>query len=158
VHEKYGDVNSISDQWDDDWDKKLFVEIPELNTKIVGLIVEFKTGGNIGDFSSFDRARIKADIHRLGLFQSPNIVDKLTEDLQERKIMSQEGYSIGKLLISENPKPGAWINITFMEVDKYISDHMKKYIDTKYAGRHMFPDDLIQYIIWQEKHYIKKII
>ena len=152
VHEKYEYVNRRDDQWDDHWDKKLLEEIPKLNRDFVGLIVEVKTGANSSNLSSFNETRIRADIHRLGMFESSDTVNKLTEDLQKRKIVSKDGYSIGKVLISERPKPGMWINIPLTDIDNYLHEHMKKYIDPKYASRHMFPDDLIQYIIWKERH------
>ncbi len=152
VHEKYRYANRIDDQWDDHWDKNLLEEIPELHKNVVGLIVEVKTGEDISNLSSFNETRLRADIHRLGMFESSDIVNEVAEGLQKRKIISKDGYSIGKLLISENLRSGIWINIPLREIDKYLHEHMEKYVSPKYASRHMFPDDLIQYIIWEEYH------
>jgi hypothetical protein len=72
--------------------------------------------------------------------------------LDKEKITAEGNYCVGKLLVSEDEKPGAWINLTIGEIDHFIRRRMNKYNDPKYAARHMFHDDLIQYIIWREKH------
>lgn len=151
VHERYGDINDEDERLDDDWDSKLRAHLPDLTTTIIGLIVEVKTS-NPGELSSFKDRRMRADIERLGFFAEKAIIDRVVTNLAKEKIAAEEKYRVGKLLVSEDEKPGAWINLTIGEIDDFIRHRMNKYNDLKYAARHMFHDDLIQYIIWREKH------
>ena len=73
-------------------------------------------------------------------------------NLTKKEIAAEEKYRVGKLLVSEVKSQGSWINLTLGEIDDFIRHRMNKYNDLKYAARHMFHDDLIQYIIWREKH------
>jgi hypothetical protein len=151
VHERYGDINDENELRDDDWDSKLKDLLPDLTTAITGLIVEVKTS-DPGDLSSFENRRMRADIERLGFFAEKEVIDKVMTNLAKEKVVAEEKYRVGKLLVSEDKREGAWINLTIEEIDGFICHRMKKYSDPKYAARHMFHDDIIQYIIWREKH------
>jgi hypothetical protein len=155
VHERYGDINDEYESWDDDWDPNLIMHLPDLMTTITGLIVEVKTSIT-GELSSFKNRRIRADIERLGFFEEKEVIDRVVADLGEGKITYEGKYCIGKLLVSEDERHGAWINLTIGEIDDFIRHRMNRYNDLKYAARHMFHDDLIQYIIWREKHETKE--
>lgn len=151
----YGDPSIQNRQGDDDWDEKLKDLLPDLTRTITGLIVEVKTS-DPGNLSSFAERRIRADIERLGFFAQQAVVNQVTDNLLGRAIVTEGQYCIGKLLVSEDEMPGAWMNLTMAAIDEFIGNRMKKYIDPKYAARGFFPDDLIQYIIWRENMRSKK--
>lgn len=151
VHERYGDINVEDERRDDDWDNNLLEHLPELETTITGLIVEVKTS-NPGVLSSFKERRMRADIERLGFFAEEEVIDRVVANLARKEIAAEGKYRVGKLLVSETKKQGTWINLTIGEIDDFIRHRMNKYNDLKYAARFMFHEDLIQYIIWREKH------
>ncbi len=153
VHEKYGDISSENEPWDDDWDPRLIAALPELKTTITGLIVEVKTGDSVSEpLASFKDIRIRSDIERFGFFDDKKTIDDVVNNLKNNGIVHEKGYCVGKLLISEKKKTGQRLNLTIGEIDAFIRRRMKTFSDPKFATRHMFPDDVIQYIIWREKH------
>lgn len=95
---------------------------------------------------------MKADIEWLGFFGERGIIEGIVSELSREGVVAERNYRIGKLLISEEKRPGVGINLTIEDIDDFIRQRMHKYNDPKYAARHMFPNDLLQYIIWSEKH------
>ncbi len=157
-----------------DWDIRFRDWGFSLETEIIGLIVEVKTGDLSSDrklaeaLKSFQAERMQSALQRMGMFEKKQVEDYWVKHLRRHAVFPLRGeetsYRIGKLFISAEQISEARfaqleqedvdhqvLNITVRELDTFIKERIRKYKDRKYRDRMMFPDDLLQYLFWKEK-------
>lgn len=144
-----------------DWDSRFNTWGFSLKAEVIGLIVEVKTG-NLDHsrelsnaLTSFRRERIKADIQRMGIFDKQDVENNWIENLSKHAVFPVPGentsYRIGKLLVSrQNIKSDQVLTITLKDIDDFIEKRIQKYKDRKNRDRILFPDDLLQYMLWKQ--------
>ena len=85
----------------------------------------------------------------MGMFKLEDTED-IVGELQSTTVTTKRGpYRLGKLLFSQRPVSGAWLNITLQESEQFITDRLQKYSDLKRQARMFFPDELMQYLAWK---------
>ena len=140
---------------EDDWDPWFEDNQLLLDSKIIGLIVEVKSG----DFDSqaieraFSEARIEYAMQRLG-FYSKNYLPNRVRRLHQEAIVSGTHYQVAKLLITGQTRhhsfqSNSFLTLSIQEMQRFIELRMEKYSDEKNAARFFFPDEIIQFFAWQ---------
>ncbi len=137
----------------DDWDSRFRTWSFSLEEDVIGLIIEVKTSPNANRSeireNSFNRSRIKQAVQRMGMFKLEDTED-IVDELWSTAVTTKRGpYRLGKLLFSQRPVRGAWLNITLQESEQFIKDRLQKYSDLKRQARMFFPDELMQYLAWK---------
>ncbi len=137
----------------DDWDSRFRTWGFYLEEDIIGLIIEVKTSPNANRSeireNSFNRSRIKQAVQRMGMFKLEDTED-IVDELWSTAVTTKRGpYRLGKLLFSQRPVRGVWLNITLQESEQFITDRLQKYSDLKRQARMFFPDELMQYLAWK---------
>jgi len=137
----------------DDWDSRFRTWGFSLEEDIIGLVIEVKTSPNANrttiERNSFNQTRIRQAVQRMGMFKLEDTQD-IAHELQNTAVTTKRGpYRLGKLLFSQRPVRGAWLNITLEESEQFIKDRLQKYSDLKRQARMFFPDELIQYLAWK---------
>jgi hypothetical protein len=144
-----------------DWDLDRFTNWGiDLEQDAVGLFVEVKTGLRGADLEegierAFSADRITYAIQRTGFWPSDS-ASVIEKHLQSTPIFREDEHPMvfGKLLVSAN-EPRAdhvppHLYLPLIEADQFIINRMQLYKKHKFADRHFFPSDLIQYIIWKQ--------
>jgi hypothetical protein len=137
----------------DDWDSRFRTLSFPLEEDVIGLIIEVKTSPNANRSeireNSFNRSRIKQAVQRMGMFKLEDTED-IIDELWSTAVTTKRGpYRLGKLLFSQRPVSGAWLNITLQDSEQFIRERLHKYIDPKRQARMFFPDELMQYLAWK---------
>ncbi len=146
----------------DDWDSKRFTEWGiKLEERVVGLIVEVKTGKvEWNDLRAFDRKRLVYGVRRLGVVPQ-QAVDSVVDALETKATYAGDGnwpISIAKLLVTSRGLPRSFertaCQMPFLwmaldEVEQFVRARMKKYERQKVAARMFFNSELIQYLAWR---------
>jgi hypothetical protein len=107
---------------------------------------------------AFTRGRLRVALNRLGLISDVDItLERLTRnskfDFEGASLGSFTGGSILKILFSQLPLEGPWMNILLPDMDDFIINRMtsaENYL-AKSGSRYFFPSELIQYMIWSSK-------
>lgn len=137
----------------EDWDSRLSTWGFSLHEDIIGLIVEVKTSPNLVrarlESNSFNQRRIRQAVQRMGMFERAETMSVANELLQNPISTKRGPYHLGKLLVSHRMLEGKWLNITLEESERFIRDRLRKYSNLKRRDRMFFPDELIQYLVWQ---------
>lgn len=140
----------------DDWDEWFAKNQIRFANKVVGLIVEVKTGDVRTEAinRSFSEERLTYAIQRLGFYDSQKgTIGKRVESLQKKAFVTNDYYQIAKVLVTSAPvgrlSLPPCLNITLPEIETFISKRMRKYAQEKSGSRFFFPDDLIQYFAWK---------
>lgn len=139
----------------DDWDIKFNELGIDLRNKIVGAIIEVKTGEYTASThrnieTSFSGRRLKYAINRFGFWPQPESED-ISHRLQTLPHIVHDRYCILKLAIADAPQNREhpyWHLMTLEEVDAFIFRRFEFY-QQKFPDRHFFPSDLMQYMIWK---------
>ena len=143
----------------EDWDNWFEANELRLDEKIIGLIVEVKTGGFDSEDirRSFSQERLTYAIQRLGFYNHmTHTIQRRVESLQQHSIVTSDHYQIAKLLVTtveggrRNLPP--CLNITLPHIENFISYRMRNYATEKAGSRFFFPDDLIQYFAWKVRN------
>ena len=131
-----------------DWDHDTFAEWGLDMARPIVLIVEVKTGGIDAEARWWRPARIRAAIRRLGLFDE-EVANEIAAGLEQTSAIQVGPWIIAKLLVTNEPVAGSWLNLTLDAADTFIANRIRKYKDEKDADRLRFPDDLMQYLAWK---------
>jgi hypothetical protein len=149
-----------------DWDTWFFEECGlSLNSSIIGLIVEVKTGYEDNPqrlVAAVNRAfavdRLSYAIQRLG-FWPPERAMEVAECLSTERLYVESHKQtaansvVVKLLIStyfpDSDEVPPCFQMSLQHVEDFICTRMEVYKDRKYRDRMFFPSDLIQHLIWK---------
>lgn len=151
----YEPIGGQTEDWDD-WFQDNGLQLAD---KVIGLMVEVKTGRfNASHIKkSFSKERLTYGIQRLGFYDhtSPTIQHKV-ESLQQFPVVTSDYYQIAKLLVTretvEREDLPPCLHITLPHIENFISHRMRKYAREKEGSRFFFPDDLIQYFAWKARN------
>ena len=137
----------------DDWDSRFRTWSFSLEEDVIGLIIEVKTSPNANRSeireNSFNRSRIKQAVQRMGMFKLED-TEEIVDELWSTAVTTKRGpYRLGKLLFSQRPVRGEWLNIPLQESEQFITDRLQKYSNLKRQARMFFPDELMQYLAWK---------
>jgi hypothetical protein len=133
----------------DDWDG-LVHELDESHQRIIGLIVEVKTGRyEVADLEkAFSEHRLEYAIQRMG-FLSRKKSTEAARELQAVPVIRTTRYALAKLTILGKPKDNTpadrFLVRNLKDIEAFIMKRMKKYRKDKEPDRMFFPDPLIQY-------------
>jgi len=139
VYEKVGGQSG-------DWDENLaFLDF----TKVIGLIVEVKTG-ELEEDKLFRPRYVEYAVGRLGLVEQTNDIEEIAAELENVAVLKDKGdYQIGKLLITEyEPKKEGNYYCMFLEkLTEFLQWRIRKYPKEKYGDKLFFPSDYLQNLI-----------
>jgi hypothetical protein len=122
----------------------------DIANSCVGLIIEVKSGDcRCSDIKAFSPDRLRYSLRMLGFFNSENL-EIAIQELRENSIFIQQDKVIVKLVISENTMEGDWKNLQLECVDTFIRNRVRDFNQYKWANRILFPNQIMQYIIWQD--------
>src|SRR5260370_1616652 len=119
----------------DDWDSRFRTWGFYLEEDVIGLIIEVKTSPNANRSeireNSFNRSRIKQAVQRMGMFKLEDTED-IVDELWSTAVTTKRGpYRLGKLLFSQRPVRGVWLNIKLQEAEQFSTDRLQKYSELK---------------------------
>lgn len=148
----------------EDWDQETFQRLQlNINSKLIGLIVEVKSGYQNNEQNlidginrAFHEDRLKYALGRFG-FLHRDYIDEITQHLLQKPkyAVPETDLVVGKLLVSDyQPDPNRTPPCMWIEtkcIAHFVRHRMACYIDDKYADRMYFPSDLLQFIIWSFK-------
>lgn len=149
VSESMGDVPF-------EWDRRLTNWGLEPQGRIIGLIVEVKSGASQvseGATRAFRKARLEYAIRRLGFFPDDAIEMAVNELARDTKYVNEDKV-VAKLLITaeaSNHDSPPWLKLSLGDANEFITNRMSDFADGKFRDRMFFPSDLLQYIIWNER-------
>jgi len=143
------EIGGFPDDWDPKWeDWKI-----KLSEKMVGLIVEVKSGKHGYNIPAFQKNRLTNSIKRIGCFEE-SIIEEFIEEFLQNPIFERDKWVLGKLLITvKKYNPTKCIRLDLKGANDFIISRIEKYQDPKMSDRIFFPDDLFQYMIWHQKEY-----
>lgn len=148
----YEPIGGQAEDWDD-WFQENGLQLAD---KVIGLIVEVKTGRFNANHirNSFSQARLTYGIQRLGFYDhTTSTIEHRVRSLQQLPIVTSNYYQIAKLIVTtetvEREDLPPCLHITLPHIEDFISDRMRKYAREKEGSRFFFPDDLIQYFAWK---------
>jgi hypothetical protein len=124
----------------DDWDQFLAEHVP-LDC-VLGVVCEVKTGAFTAD-ELFARRNLIAATQRLGLL-APAACEAAAENLMMAPSIQLEQGRIFKLLVSEQPSVGPYLNRTIDDIRAFLRSRIERYPHEKFASRHFFPSNLLQ--------------
>ncbi len=133
VYEEIGDQQ-------DDWDQFLAEYVP-LDC-VLGVVCEVKTGAFTAD-ELFARRNLIAATQRLGLL-APAACEAAADNLMMAPSIQFEQGTIFKLLVSEQPSDGPYLNRTIDDIRAFLRSRIERYPHEKFASRHFFPSNLLQ--------------
>lgn len=131
-----------------DWDLERFAEWGLNLERPIAVIVEVKTGGLDAEAKWWRPARIRAAMRRLGIVDE-DAANQIAAGLEQTSRIELDAWIIAKLLVTNEPVNGTWLNLTLDGADTFIANRIRKYKDEKDADRLRFPDDLMQYLAWK---------
>lgn len=140
-----------------DWDPKLSAMGISLCDRIIGIIVEVKTGHDSTDSRenirrSFGNNRTRYAVQRLGFWPQENTAH-IADVLNTEVSYQDDTFQVFKVLVADNmppvEQPEKWKQLSLKDVEKFIVERFKKYQDQKHPDRLRFPSDLMQYMIWK---------
>lgn len=143
-----------------DWDPKLSDMGIRLDSRIIGIIVEVKTGQNTAESRenirrSFSNERNRYAVQRLGFWPQDNAA-RIANSLNTEVSYQDDTYQIFKLLVADKlppvEQPEKWKQLSLKQVETFIIERFKKYQDQKHPDRLRFPSDLMQYMIWKSSN------
>lgn len=143
-----------------DWDPKLSAMGIKLRDRIIGIIVEVKTGQDIYEIRnntrlSFCNDRTKYAVQRLGFWPQANTAD-VVDALNTEVSYQDDTFQVFKLLVADKmppvEQPEKWKQLTLKQVETFIVERFKKYQGQKHPDRLRFPSDLMQYMIWKSSN------
>lgn len=127
----------------------------EFNKKWLGAIIEVKGGENTRAEDvqkAFSLGRLQVSLNRLGLIPS---IEEASQGLLEKSRFDYGEGSILKIVFSQVPFEGPWVNISIDHVNEIIINRMTappNYV-AKVVSRYFFPSELIQYMIWSANRH-----
>jgi hypothetical protein len=124
----------------DDWDQFLAEHVP-LDC-VLGVVCEVKTGAFTAD-ELFARRNLIAATQRLGLL-APAACEAAADNLMMAPSIQLEQGTIFKLLVSEQPSDGPYLNRTIDDIRAFLRSRIERYPHEKFASRHFFPSNLLQ--------------
>ena len=125
--------------------------LPCRNKRHVGLIVQVKTGQDACPGHAFDRDRLLVAVKRMGMLSSADLLDSAVRTLEQEARWESNEWVIAKLFVSRyNGPDGCYLKRTLPEINGWIMSRLNSYVDVKDANRLFFPDELMQYLAWQE--------
>lgn len=140
-----------------DWDPKLSAIGINLQDRIIGIIVEVKTGQDTAESRenirrSFSNERTRYAVQRLGFWPQDSSVR--IADTLNTEVSYQDGtFQVFKLLVADKlpliEQPEKWKQLVLKDIEKFIVERFRKYQRQKHSDRLRFPSDLIQYMIWK---------
>ncbi|MCA0328029.1 MAG: hypothetical protein LCH89_20870 [Proteobacteria bacterium] len=123
-----------------DWDNFVAAQVPL--DRILGVICEVKTGAFTAE-DLFARRNLIAATQRLGLLASA-ACEAAADNLMEAPMLQLQDGTIFKLLVSEEPSDGPYLNRTLDDIRAFLRSRIERYAHEKFASRHFFPSDLLQ--------------
>lgn len=143
-----------------DWDPKLSAMGIRLDSRIIGIIVEVKTGQDTAESRenirrSFCNERNRYAVQRLGFWPQADTVD-VVDALSTGFSYQDDTFQVFKLLVADKmppvEQPEKWKQLSLKQVETFIVERFKKYQDQKLSDRLRFPSDLMQYMIWKSSN------
>jgi len=131
-----------------DWDHLKFAAWGVDLRRKLAFIVEVKSGAIPQDARWWRVPRLRAGILRLGIFDAERATEIATQ-LERSNGFEIDDWILAKVLVTNVPHYGPWLNLTLGEADEFISDRIRRYKDEKEADRLRFSDDLMQYFAWK---------
>ena len=123
-----------------DWDLFLTEQVPF--DRILGVVCDVKTGAFTAD-ELFARRNLLAATQRLGLL-APQTCEATADDLAGAPMVHLREGTIFKLLVSEQPSDGPYLNRTLDDIRAFLRLRIERYPQEKFASRHFFPSNLLQ--------------
>lgn len=123
-----------------DWDQFLAAHVP-LDC-VLGVVCEVKTGTFTAD-ELFARRNLIAATQRLGLLE-PAACEAAADNLMMAPSIQLQQGTIFKLLVSEQPSNGRYLNRTIEDIRAFLRSRIERYPHEKFASRHFFPSNLLQ--------------
>lgn len=123
-----------------DWDQFLAAHVP-LDC-VLGVVCEVKTGAFTAD-KLFARRNLIAATQRLGLLE-PAACEAAADNLMMAPSIQLQQGTIFKLLVSEQPSNGPYLNRTIDDIRAFLRSRIERYPHEKFASRHFFPSNLLQ--------------
>lgn len=140
-----------------DWDLKLSDLGINLRDRVVGIIVEVKTGQDTAESRenvkrSFSNERTQYAVQRLGFWPQTDTAD-VVDALNTEVSYQDNTFQVFKLLVADKmppvEQPEKWKQLSLKQIETFIVERFKKYQDQKHPDRLRFPSDLMQYMIWK---------
>lgn len=127
----------------------------EFNKHWLGAIIEVKGGENTQEKDvqkAFSLGRLQVSLNRLGLISG---IEEASQVLLERAHFDYGEGSILKIVFSQIPIKGSWVNISMNDINEFIINRMTAPPNfvAKEVSRYFFPSELIQYIIWSANRH-----
>ena len=145
---------------DTDWDPKLSTMGVNFRDRIIGIIIEVKTGQDSAESRenvrrSFSNERTRYAVQRLGFWSQDNAA-RIADALNTEVSYQDDTFQVFKLLVADNlpplEQPEKWKQLSLKQVETFIIERFKKYQDQKHPDRLRFPSDLMQYMIWKSSN------
>jgi hypothetical protein len=108
----------------------------------LGVICEVKSGAFTED-ELFVRRNLFAATQRLGLL-APVACEAAADNLVGAPMIQLQEGMIFKLLVSEQPSSGPYLNRTLDDIRAFLRSRIERYAHEKFASRHFFPSNLLQ--------------
>lgn len=125
----------------DDWDPYLREHLPF--DRMLGVVCEVKTGAfDKGEL--FREGYLRYTLPRLGVVPEAGRENVIGELLAGASVALPDGSYVAKLLISQEPSEGPYLNRTLADIRTFIATRIEKYSLQKYAARMFFPSNLLQ--------------
>lgn len=132
----------------DDWDQFLAEHVPL--DRVLGVICEVKTGAFKAD-ELFAHRNLIGATQRIGLL-APTACEAAANKLMADSSIQLEQGTIFKLLVSEQPSNGPYLNRTIDDIRNFLRWRIKRYPNEKFASRLFFPSTLLQETISAVAH------
>ena len=132
-----------------DWDSKLMDHFD--NDAIIGILCEVKTG-NYDVSSLFKFEAVKYALTRFGF--KPKLgehANELKNSPMVKFFHNNQKYQIAKILVSNKQNKGevCYIHFQLADLEKFISNRIKRYKRKKWQDRMSFPSNYLQAMIDQ---------
>jgi len=132
-----------------DWDSKLMDNFDK--DTIIGILCEVKTG-NYNVSGLFKSEAVKYALTRFGF--KPGLgeyADKLRDSPMVTFFHNNQKYQIAKILVSnrQNQDRTRYIHFQLADLEKFISDRIKRYEEKKWQDRMFFPSNYLAALIDQ---------
>jgi hypothetical protein len=128
----------------DDWDAYLREHLPF--DRLLGLVCEVKTGAFEKE-KLFREHYLRYTLPRLGLAKDADSAKVAVELSTSASSSLGDGGYVAKLLISQEPSQGPYLNRTLAQLESFLTSRVQKYSVEKYASRMFFPSQLLQHLI-----------
>jgi acyl-CoA synthetase (AMP-forming)/AMP-acid ligase II len=137
-----------------DWDVAFFHALgSRIGADTTAVIVEAKGGQGLDRIgNAFAPSRLRQHVRRIGLLPVET-ADRVARQLQDQASQREGDVVVAKVLAAHalqgRPRIAEGrLELPLTHANDFIKSRLRAYRDRKIAARHLFPSDLVQYLIW----------